>query len=123
METEDNCDAEFEELVVISTISEYIDKYINNIPCRTLSLTGEQWVQDVLNGHPRRCQEQFRMSASVFLSLEKWIETHTEIRNSRHHAGISVRQKLAIFLWIAGHGASNRDAQERFQHSGQTISK
>lgn len=57
METEDNCDAEFEELVVISTISEYIDKYINNIPCGTLSLTGEQWVQDVLNGHPRRCQE------------------------------------------------------------------
>lgn len=100
MESEDNFDAEFEELVVISTISEYIDKYMNKIPCRTLSLAGEQWVQNVLNGHPRHCQEQSRMSASVFLSLEKWIETHTEIRNSRHHEGISVKQKLAIFLWI-----------------------
>ena len=65
MESEDNCDAEFEELVVMSMISEYIDKYMNKIPCRMLRLTGEQWVQDVLNGHPRRCQEQFRMSASV----------------------------------------------------------
>lgn len=123
MESEDNCDAEFEELVVMSMISEYIDKYMNKILCRMLRLTGEQWVQDVLNGHPRRCQEQIRMSASVFLSLEKWIGAHTEIRNSRHHKGISIMQKLVIFLWITGHGASNRDAQERFQHSGQTISR
>ena len=63
------------------------------------------------------------MSASVFLSLEMWIGAHTEIRNSRHHKGISIMQKLAIFLWITDYGASNKDAQERFQHSGQTISR
>ena len=52
MESEDNRDAEFEELVVMSMISEYINKYINKIPCRMLRLTGEQLVQDVLNSHP-----------------------------------------------------------------------
>ena len=123
MESEDNSDAEFEEVVIMGVISEYIEKYIHKIPCRTLKLTGELWVQDVLNGHPRRYQEQFRMSASIFLSLEKWISTHTEIRNLRKHEGISIMQKLAIFLWITGHGASNRDAQEQFQHSGETISR
>lgn len=41
MESEDNCDIEFEELLVISTISEYINKYINKILYRILSLIKE----------------------------------------------------------------------------------
>ncbi|KNZ62322.1 uncharacterized protein VP01_12852g1, partial [Puccinia sorghi] len=31
--------------------------------------------------------------------------------------------QLAIFHYITGHNNSNRLAQDRFQHSGQTISK
>lgn len=98
MESENSCDTEFEELVLVSIISEYIDKYMTKVPCRMLKLTGELWVQDVLNGHPRRCQEQSRMSASAFLSLEKWICEHTEIRISRKRKGVSITQKRAIFL-------------------------
>lgn len=116
-------DDDVEELVLIGIISDYIDKHVTKIPCRTLALTGELWVQDVLAGNPRRCQEQFRMSVPVFAALEKWVYEHTDIQNSRNHQGVSVTQKLAIFLWIAGRGASNRDAQERFKHSGQTISR
>lgn len=42
MESEDNYNTEFKELVVVSTISEYIVKYINKIPSRILSLIGKQ---------------------------------------------------------------------------------
>ncbi|KAK2403074.1 hypothetical protein QL285_052545 [Trifolium repens] len=36
---------------------------------------------------------------------------------------MSVQQKVAIFVYILARGASNRDARERFQHSGETISR
>lgn len=113
---------EWEELVLMALISDYIDNHVTKIP-RTLTLTGELWVQDILTGNPLRCQEQFRMPVSTFEALEEWAYQHTEIRDSRNHQGISAREKLAIFLWTAGHGASNRDAQKQFQHSGDTISR
>lgn len=33
-----------------------------------------------------------------------------------------MRQKLAMFLYVVGEGASNRAVQEKFQHSGNTVS-
>ena len=35
---------------------------------------------------------------------------------------MSTTQKLAMFLQIVREGASNRMVQERFQHSGETVS-
>lgn len=51
MEDEDKYDKEFEELVLINIISEYIDKYMIKVLCRLLRLMGELWIQDVLNSH------------------------------------------------------------------------
>ena len=65
-------DSEIEELILLGVISDYIDKHITKILCRTLAQGGEEWVHHVLNGNPRRCQEQFRMTAPVFRALEKW---------------------------------------------------
>jgi hypothetical protein len=45
-------------------------------------------------------------------------ESDTELTKT-----VSVEEAVAIFLYIVGRGASNRDAQERFQHSGETISR
>ncbi|POV95038.1 hypothetical protein PSTT_16493 [Puccinia striiformis] len=36
---------------------------------------------------------------------------------------LQIEEQLPIFLYIVGHNNSNRQAQDRFQHSGQTISK
>ena len=36
---------------------------------------------------------------------------------------LSIYKQLAIFMFIVGQGASNRQAQDRFQHSGETISR
>ena len=86
-----------------------------------LGLTGELWVEDIINGHPKRCQEQFRMPAAIFLSLERWICIYTDIHNSREHKGVSVKQNLAIFLWITGHGASNRNAENKLEDTHENI--
>lgn len=70
--------------------------------------------------YPRRCQEIFRMPLETFLALEKWLTEHTSLKESRKH--FSVRQKIAMFLYIVGEGASNRAVQEKFLHSGDTVS-
>ncbi|KAL0444260.1 UNVERIFIED_CONTAM: hypothetical protein Slati_2148700 [Sesamum latifolium] len=41
----------------------------------------------------------------------------------RDTAGVMIEEQLAIFLNIVGHNERNRVIQERFQHSGETISR
>jgi len=36
---------------------------------------------------------------------------------------ILILKKVGLFVYILSKGASNRDAQERFQHSGETTSR
>jgi len=36
---------------------------------------------------------------------------------------ITVEEKVGMFLWTMAHSASNRAVQERFQHSGETVSR
>jgi site-specific recombinase XerC len=36
---------------------------------------------------------------------------------------MSVEEMVAMFLVIVGHGVGNRMIQERFQHSGETVSR
>ena len=36
---------------------------------------------------------------------------------------VSANEQVMIFLFIVGHSGSNRLASERFQHSGETISR
>ncbi|XP_026442293.1 putative nuclease HARBI1 [Papaver somniferum] len=41
----------------------------------------------------------------------------------RHSKGVRVEEKVAIFMLAVGHNERNRVLQERFQHSGETISR
>ncbi|ONI29443.1 hypothetical protein PRUPE_1G198400 [Prunus persica] len=78
----------------------------------------DKWVMDVLNGHKIRCYEQFRMEKHVFIKL---LETLTSAYDLKEVGDIPVVEVL--FLIILGHGFTYRMVQERFQHSGETVSK
>jgi len=54
------------------------------------------------------------------LSLCTELETHNGLKPSRR---MSVIEKAVMFLFTIAIGASNRQVQERFQHSGETISR
>lgn len=112
MDIENSSGIEFDELILMHIILARITKYMIKVLCRILGLNGELWVEDIINSHPKRYQEQFRMPAAIFLSLKRWICIHAHIHNSRKQKGVSVKQKLAIFLWITDHDVSNQDAQE-----------
>ncbi|XP_052305353.1 protein ALP1-like [Populus trichocarpa] len=60
------------------------------------------------------------MDATTLLSLCIDLETHHGLKPSRR---MSVIEKVAMFLFTIAVGASNRQVQERFQHSGETVSR
>nr|XP_034902955.1 protein ALP1-like [Populus alba] len=97
--------------------------YVNHIhkePCMVSYNTGMRWLTEVLRGHWQRCVNMFRMDTSTLLSLCSDLETTYGLKPSRR---MSVIEKVAIFLYTIALGASNREVQERFQHSGETISR
>lgn len=104
----------------IAQISLYYVKYIHKEPCYTSYMTGEKWMHEVLNSHEKRCFNMFRMTQSTFRQLLTDLETKYGLLPSERTSTV---EKLGIFLYILSVGASNRQAQERFQHSGETISR
>ncbi|SPR01857.1 unnamed protein product (mitochondrion) [Plasmodiophora brassicae] len=98
----------------------YSVMYLLKTPRRTSSLSGKAWVDELLAGNHRRFREVMRMEPETFHQLKLLLLDKDLLRPSRW---VSVEEKLAIFLFIAGHAASNRDAQERFQRSGWTITR
>src|SRR5947207_1811719 len=88
-------------------------------PMRTSSLSGRQYMDEVLNcKNPRRCQELFRMKIEVFHFLCSELQSKGGLFSSRY---IALDGKVGMFLWTIAHAASNRAVQERFQHSGDTV--
>src|SRR5947209_8940780 len=86
-----------------------------------LALPSKQYLNELLNSrHPDRIHRVLRMSLDSFYALRDWLVANTSLKASRR---VSVEEKLAIFLHLTTRPASNRDTQERFSHSGNTISK
>ena len=88
------------------------------IPCRTSALRGDMYAQELRNGSPVRFREVCRMDKHTFRSLMVHLEPYLE--DTIH---ITANEQVMIFLFIIGHAGSNRLAGERFQHSGETISR
>ncbi|XP_026396375.1 uncharacterized protein LOC113291008 [Papaver somniferum] len=115
-----------EDLVVVVTaatttlIAVYYQYFLEKTICHDSILSGAAHVDEVLNGHDARCQDSFRMEKHVFLRLCDMLK---EKELLRHSNGVRVEEKVAIFMLAVGHNERNRILQERFQHSGETISR
>ncbi|XP_026459121.1 uncharacterized protein LOC113359753 [Papaver somniferum] len=64
--------------------------------------------------------DSFRTEKHVFLRLCDMLKEKDLLRHSN---GVRVEEKVAIFMLVVGHNERNRILQERFQHSGETISR
>lgn len=106
--------------VCIRTMEYYYEKYIHKSPCMDSFQTGNKWVMEMLRGNEKRCYRMFRMDKCVFLQLCTDLENNYGLRGSRR---MCVAEMLGMFVHILGHGIGNRLAQERFQHSGETVSR
>ena len=80
-------------------IVNYFLTYVIKNPCRTSTLTGHQWVQEILHGHHVRCYEQFRMKKHVFQQLCHALHCDHKLRPTRHMA---IEEQIGLFLYILG---------------------
>ncbi|WAR54063.1 hypothetical protein PtB15_3B573 [Puccinia triticina] len=89
-------------------------------PYNNAIFTGEAWTRHILNGNRLRAQAMFRLSTHVFdICSEELLSIDVEPASKL----VSMDEQLAIFLYIVGQNATNRQTQDRFQHSGETISR
>lgn len=115
-------EVEFWDLVAcaIGYIRLYVLKHIYKEPCMTSFLIGERWIDELLNGHEKKCFNTFRMNQNTFRQLCLDLENKYGLRSS---SGISILEKVGLFVYLLSRGAPNRDIQERFNHSGESMSR
>lgn len=106
-------------LIIAKILAEYQSLYLVKEPCRNSWYTGQSFVLDILSGNPTQCYELFRMEKYVFLRLCAAIKERNLLKDTRN---MRAEEQLAIFLMTIGHNERNRMIQERFQHSGETVS-
>lgn len=108
-----------EEEYVLSSVLVHHETYFTMQPRMDSNYTGQMWVDEVLNGHDDRCMNSFRMPKNIFHSLLHDLQTNYGLKNGK----VSAMEKLALSLYILGNRESNSNATERFQRSGETVSR
>jgi hypothetical protein len=104
----------------VGAIATYYHKYIYKESCMTSRQRGQDWMNEILNGHSVRCMNVFRMDPTLFIQLCEDLQSKYGLQPSKR---MTVVEKVGIFVYTLAMGASNRDVRERFQHSGETISR
>jgi hypothetical protein len=82
----------------------------------TSKLSGEEHVQELLQGHVKNCRVAFRMEPKIFKSLVNYLRRERPVHDTR----IKVEEKLAFLLYMLSHNASFEDLIEEFGHSCDT---
>jgi hypothetical protein len=88
-------------------------------PVCTSILTGEKWLKEMLQS-PTCISKNLGMTHPVFKKLSKELQHNHGLTDSKF---VTIDEQLAIFLYFACLGASSCVLQERFQQSGEIISK
>ena len=99
-------------------VVEYATPLYDKSPYHTSALSGEAWVLELLNGHPKRICCELAVHKHVFYALIKELSI-MELRPSRN---VTSEEKLSIFLYKCVTGLSVEHVGERFQRSNDTIS-
>ena len=123
MESEDFYeDEELEDALIaliLALVQYYIEKHLIRRIVHDASFTGNQVVQNMLNGHLRVCFDSCRFLPQVFISLYSIFRAKGYLSDSRQ---VSVEEQIRIFLQIIAHAHQNRSVQHSLQHSGETFS-
>lgn len=82
-------------------------------------LSGAEWVQELLEGHPDRIWTELGVRLHVFLILVHELQ----LLGLADGKSVGVKEQVAIFLYMCVTGLSIRHVGERFQRSNETISK
>lgn len=103
---------------VLQVLDKYHNQYYNKEPYHTSILSGQAWVEELLDGHPERIRTELGVHKNVFRALRAELRAtgHTDSRN-----GVTLEEQLAIFLYMCVTGLTVRHVGERFQRANATI--
>jgi hypothetical protein len=120
-EESDDDSAEFWNLILYGAkvAGKHVDLYLNKNPPRIAEQSGMGWLQYILRT-PGECHSQLHMSTEIFMDLHNLLVSRYGLQPSMH---MNTYEALAIFLFICSGNESNRKCQNRFNHSGETISR
>ena len=123
-ESEDSTESESEEFCkLVNSAAQitqiYVDMYLDKNPPRTSILSGMGWLLETLRT-PGECHTQLTMNTEIFLDLHDLLVANYGLMPSMH---MNTYEMLAIFLFVCAGNESNRKTQNRFKHSGETISR
>ena len=112
----------FEEVAagIVVTAAQYYSSNYDKLKKSTSILSGHTYTKEILNGHLSNIQRTFRMPAYTLDKLQEWLFDHTNLALSR---SIGIAEKIAMYMYSVGHGASNERICDCFQHSGETVSR
>jgi len=97
----------------------YASQWYWKQPYHNSALTGAEWVKELIYGHFERIKSCLGMRVHVFLAL--LAELHLcGLKDSKH---VTLREKVAIFLYTCVTGLSIHHVGEHFQCSNDTIFK
>ena len=88
-------------------------------PYHTSILSGQGWVEELLEGHPGCICCELGVNREVFLELVS-VLCHFGFGSSRY---VDIEEQLTIFLYMSVTGLTIQHTGERFQQSNDTISK
>lgn len=88
------------------------------VPYHTSALSGDAWVRELIEGHPKRIRCELGVHLPVFKALIEELRA-MGIGKSRN---VTLREKLAIFLYKSVTGLSVEHVGERFQRSNDVVS-
>ena len=94
-------------LLLLNIYSYYLQSRQHRRPQNISTLTGRDYVQELLPGHSDRMYDLFRMDRHVFLRLCDTLQELDLLRNQRE---VSVHEVVAIFLFIVSHSIRMRVA-------------
>jgi len=97
----------------------YVDMFLTKNPTRTSTTSGMGFMLELFNT-PGECHSQLRMSTEIFFDLHGLLVQRYGLKASLH---MSTIESLGILLFICAGNESNRKCQNRFKHSGETISR
>ena len=100
---------------VISFASSLYDKEDYHIS----TLSGAQWINELLEGHPDWIRCELGVNKRVF----RFLVSYLQVIGINHSRGITLEEQLAIFLYRCVTGISVRHTGEQFQRSNDTVSK
>ena len=88
-------------------------------PYHTSILSGQDWMFELINGHPECMHTELGVRVLVF----RWMVSALSKAGMGPSKQVSLEEKLTIFLYASVTGLSIWHLGERFQHSNETISR